>query len=642
MSTAGAVVEPGGGVRFRVWAPGSRQVEVVLEEGGAVALQPEPDGWFSGVASAASAGSRYRLRLDGDAVVPDPWSRHQPDGVHGASAVWDPASFRWTDAGWQGVAPEELVIHEVHVGTATEPGTFDALAERLPYFVELGVTALELMPVAAFPGARNWGYDGVFLFAPEETYGGPAGLQRFVDAAHGHGLAVILDVVYNHFGPEGNYMPAVTADRIFTEKHHTPWGAAINYDDRGSAAVRLTVLENVRQWIRDYHIDGLRLDAAHAIEDGSARHILQEIGEAARSAAPDRRVVVIAEDERNERRLLLPTSQNGHELDGVWADDFHHVLRRLTAGDTDGYYAAYEGTTQELAETLRRGWLYEGAHYAPTDERRGTPADGLPPTHFVHCIQNHDQVGNRALGERLHHEIEPALYRAVSALLLLTPYTPLLWMGQEWAASTPFQYFTDHPEELGRLVTQGRRDEFGKFEKFSDPALREQIPDPQAESTFARSRLQWAEAERPPHSGVLALYRELLALRRTHAALQARGRDSWRVAALSDTAIALRRSAAAGAAGADGADGADGAAGADGGDASGVSGAAGAALLLVVNVRGSLELDVAADAVTRPPAGGDWRLRLDTEAARFGGADTARLADGVLTLPAPGAALLEA
>ncbi|HSJ25451.1 MAG TPA: malto-oligosyltrehalose trehalohydrolase [Longimicrobiales bacterium] len=601
-----------GGTAFRIWAPESRRVEIVVEGGGEFSLAAEGNGWFSGMNEEAGVGTRYRLRLDGESTYPDPWSRSQPEGVHGPSEVVDLGAYEWQDSSWRGIRAADLVIYEVHVGTATEAGTFDGLRERLPYLVDLGVTAVELMPVSEFPGRRNWGYDGVYLFAPSSSYGGPRALQRFVDAAHGHGLAVLLDVVYNHFGPEGNYLPAVTGGRIFTERHHTPWGAAVNYDDAGSDAVRLMVLENVRQWIRDYRIDGLRLDAAHAIVDDSHHHILEEIAAAARDAAAGRDVVVIAEDERNERRLLLPAAEGGYGLDGVWADDAHHVIRRLTAGDSDGYYAAYEGTAHELAATLQRGWLYEGAHYEPTGESRGTPAAGLPPEAFVHCIQNHDQVGNRALGERLHHDIGLDVYRAVSALLLLTPYTPLLWMGQEWAATSPFLYFTDHPEELGRLVTEGRRDEFRRFARFSDPAMRQQIPDPQAEDTFTRSRLRWDEISGAPHAGVLALYRDLLGLRRNHPALQQRRRDTWRAAAAGDGVLTLHR------------------AGADGGS-----------LLLVVAFSEGQVVALDLDDTAGPAAGGRWRLLLDTEAEGYGGRGGAGTLKGnTLTVVGPGSVLL--
>jgi maltooligosyltrehalose trehalohydrolase len=609
-----------GGVSFRVWAPGAGRLEVILYEDGvqrAVAMRAEPEGWFSASVPGAGAGSRYRFRLDGGDAFPDPASRGQPEGVHGPSEVVDPAAFRWTDGGWRGVAMEEMVVYEVHVGTATEAGTFDALIERLDHVVSLGATAVELMPVAAFPGQRNWGYDGVDLFAPAAPYGGPEGLRRFVDAAHARGVAVLLDVVYNHLGPEGNYLPAFTGGRYFTDRHRTPWGDAVNVDGSGSAAVREFIVGNALHWAHEYHVDGLRLDATHAIVDDSPVHLLAELAARVRgSLPPERRFVVIAEDERNERSLVLPPEAGGYGLDGVWADDFHHAVRRLTAGDHEGYFADFEGTAGEVAETLRRGWRFEGQHAPSHGGARGTPAAGVPPAAFVHCIQNHDQVGNRAMGDRITETVPLPVYRAASALLLLSPYTPLLWMGQEWAASTPFRYFTDHPEPLGSRVTEGRREEFGRFSAFSDPAVRERIPDPQAESTFLASKLVWEELDRQPHAGVLALYRALLALRRTHPALARRGRDSFAVTAVGDGGLALRR-----------------------------TGAGGEALLLLVSFGRALRVDLGAREETRPPAGAAWRLLLSSEEARFGGAlegEVAALtAEGVLGMPGAGAVVLE-
>jgi maltooligosyltrehalose trehalohydrolase len=612
----GATVEPGG-VRFRVWAPGHERVEAVVYGPDAERLhplEPEGEGHFSAPLAGVGAGRRYRLRLDGGDVFPDPASRAQPDGVHGASEIVDPAAFRWTDAGWRGVPMDELVLYELHVGTATPAGTFDALIGRLDHLVELGVNALELMPVAAFPGERGWGYDGVYLFAPHAGYGGPEGLRRLVDAAHARGLAIILDVVYNHFGPEGNYLPAITSGRIFTERHHTPWGAAVNYDGPESGPVREMTIQNALHWAHEYHLDGLRLDATHAILDDSETHILRELAERVRASLPEgRHFVFIAEDERNERAVVTPGATGGVGLDGVWADDLHHQLRRLAAGDREGYYEFYEGTAPALAETLRRGWYYQGEPYGREREPRGTPAADLPPRAFIHCIQNHDQVGNRALGERLNHQVEPAVFRAASALLLLSPYTPMLWMGQEWAASTPFLYFTDHPEELGRRVTEGRREEFRHFSVFGDPGTRERIPDPQAPETFFRSRLRWEERERPEHAGILALHRELLRLRRTEPALRVRDRAHFRVAALGDGALALRREAPDG-----------------------------SALLLVAVLRDGVEASLGERGETHPPEGRSWQPLLDTEEARFGGGGaTGRLeSGGILHLSGPGALLL--
>jgi maltooligosyltrehalose trehalohydrolase len=603
------------GVEFRVWAPASRSVDVVIYGPDAERIHPlaaEADGYFAATVPGVGAGARYRYRLDGGDAFPDPASRSQPDGVHEASEVVDPSSFRWTDDGWRGVSADDLVIYEVHVGTATEEGTFDALIGRLDEIAALGATAIEPMPIAEFPGHRNWGYDGVALYAPESSYGGADGFRRLVDAAHARGLAVILDVVYNHLGPEGNYLYAVTGGRYFTDRHCTPWGDAIDYARR---PVREFAIQNALHWAREYHVDGLRMDATHAILDDSEVHLLQELSTRVRASLPaDRHFVLIAEDERNERRVLLPPPE-GCGLDGVWADDLHHQLRRHTAGDHEAYFSDYSGSMEDIVATLRRGWFYEGQVSKNHEKPRGTPAEGLPPRGFVHCIQNHDQVGNRAFGDRLTESVGLDVYRALSALLLLSPYTPLLWMGQEWAATTPFQYFTDHPEELGRLVTEGRRKEFGRFSAFADPAVRERIPDPQAPSTFQNSRLRWDEAERPPHGGVRALYRELIALRRTHPALRRRDRGSFSAAPLGEHGLALRRAA---------------------GDDQ--------ALLLVVSFAGPLLVDLQSMEETRAPAG-RWALRLSTEEARFGGAaegEVVRLSrEGRLEMRGAGAVVLE-
>ncbi|HEX2211766.1 MAG TPA: malto-oligosyltrehalose trehalohydrolase [Longimicrobium sp.] len=603
------------GVEFRVWAPASRSVDVVIYGPDAERVHPlatEADGYFAAAVPGVGAGARYKFRLDEGDAFPDPASRSQPDGVHDASAVVDPSTFPWTDEGWRGVSADDLVIYELHVGAATEAGTFDALIGRLDEIVALGATAVEPMPIAEFPGARNWGYDGVFLYAPESSYGGADAFRRFVDAAHARGLAVILDVVYNHLGPEGNYLHAITGGRYFTDRHHTPWGDAIDYARR---PVREFAIQNALHWAHEYHVDGLRMDATHAILDDSEVHLLQELATRVRASLPsDRHFVFIAEDERNERRVLLPPPE-GCGLDGVWADDFHHQLRRHTAGDHEAYFSDYTGSAEDIARTLRRGWFYEGQQSRNHGAARGTPAEGLPPRGFVHCIQNHDQVGNRAFGDRLTESIGLDVYRAASALLLLSPYTPLLWMGQEWAATTPFQYFTDHPEELGRLVTQGRRKEFGRFSAFADPAVRERIPDPQAVVTFASSRLRWDERERPPHAGILALYRELLRLRRTHPALRRRDRDAFAVAALGEHGIALRRTAQEG-----------------------------GALLLVVSLGGPLAVDPGSMTETRAPAD-RWELLLSTEEARFGGDAEGALVtlspEGGLEMRGAGAVVLE-
>lgn len=601
----GAIVTPAG-VRFRVWAPTAAEVQLVLRTDTGeepLAMRREGRGYHAAVVESARAGARYKYRIDGQ-TYPDPASRSQPDGVHGFSEVVDPSRFRWTDRGWSGLRADSLVIYELHVGAFTAAGTFDSAIERLEAVRLLGATAVEVMPIASFSGSRNWGYDGVALYAPAHVYGGPEAFRRFVNAAHELGLGVLLDVVYNHFGPEGNYLGAVTGGRFFTSRYSTPWGEAVNYDGEGSAAVRAFVLENARHWALEYHVDGLRLDATHQIRDQSSPHVLQEIARELHALPRPR--LVIAEDERNERRLVLPPSQNGYGLDAVWADDLHHQVRRLVAGDCEGYFSSYGGTVDEVAETLRKGWFHDGQRVDRERHARGTPADGLPFHAFVHCIQNHDQVGNRAMGDRLNHVIPPPLYRAVSALLLLSPYTPLIWMGQEWASTSPFSYFTDHPGALGQLVVQGRRDEFKQFSAFADPVERERIPDPQAASTFESSKLCWDELDREPHRGMRELYCALLALRPRSAPT----REDFRCVTIGQRALAFIR-------------------------ASERSGP------LLVGINFGDRLRFSPDDVTQSPPGiGSWRLELSSEERRFGGQGSAQYAHGVIEMQTPGAVVL--
>jgi maltooligosyltrehalose trehalohydrolase len=533
---------------FRVWAPNAGEIEVVLEtlSGGAAAfpLQKSADGYFQGAIPEVARGALYRYRLDGHGDYPDPASRYQPRGVHGPSQVIDPGEFAWTDRGWTGVGLEDLILYELHVGTFTPAGTFAAAAERLPLLRRLGVTSVELMPVADFAGSRNWGYDGVALFAPARCYGSPDDLRHFVNRAHELGLAVHLDVVYNHFGPDGSYAAAFSPF-YFSSRHKSPWGAGVNFDGPYSAPVRHFFIENALHWIHEYHVDGLRLDATHAIVDESPRHFLAKLSGAVRCSLQDssRRALVLAEDVRNLARMVQPEKQNGWGLDAVWSDDFHHQMRRFLTGDQDGYFQDFAGTTQDIAATARQGWFY-GGQYAPFfGQPRGTDPAGIPPSRFVFFLQNHDQVGNRAFGDRMHHQADPAVYRAATALLLLLPQTPLLFMGQEWAASAPFRYFTDHHPELGKLIQQGRQNEFSGFAAFQDPNDRERIPDPQALETFEASRLNWEERELEPHLSIWRFYTKLLALRRTEPALRAQGTDNFQVEALNDSVLLLRRQA---------------------------------------------------------------------------------------------------
>jgi maltooligosyltrehalose trehalohydrolase len=529
----------GDGVRFRVWAPEVKSVEVIFErpEAAPLALQRFPDGTFGGLAIGLGAGALYRYRIDGGGQFPDPASRYQPLGVHGPSEVIAPSRFTWTDAAWRGVAREDIVIYELHVGTYTAEGTFAAVIGRLPYLAELGVTAIELMPVADFPGNRNWGYDGVDLFAPARCYGTPDDLRRLVDEAHRLGLAIFLDAVYNHLGPEGNYLDAFSPHYSSTHADN-PWGRGFNFDGPSSSMVRAFFVENALHWVHEYHVDGLRLDATHAIQDDSPRHFVAQLTARVHESVHDRQVHIIAEDHRNLAYMVKPEGEGGWGLDGVWADDFHHKVRVSLVGDNEGYYRDYSGSMVNLARTLNQGWHFTGQFSEHLKEHRGTDPAGIPPRRFVFCLQNHDQVGNRALGERLHHQIDLAAYRAATVLMLFAPTTPLLFMGQEWAASTPFLYFTDHPEELGRLVTEGRRAEFRHFSAFSDPDARERIPDPQAESTFLASKLNWADCEREPHVSLLRLYRRLLKLRRTEPALRCERSEAF---ALGESTLLVRQ-----------------------------------------------------------------------------------------------------
>jgi maltooligosyltrehalose trehalohydrolase len=510
------------GVRFRVPAPRTRNLELRLLTGAAAGTY-RPDRHEDGIVECfvrgAAAGDRYVFTLDGSDPRPDPASRFQPEGVHGPSQIVDPESFRWRHVEWVRRDPRELVIYELHVGTFAGAGTFAAARERLRELRDLGVTAIELMPIADFPGRRNWGYDGVCLYAPARAYGAPDDLRALVDEAHGVGLGVILDVVYNHLGPEGAYLPQFDPDYL-TGAHATPWGDAVNLDTPGSDLVRAFIIDNATHWIREYRLDGLRLDATHALIDSGPTHLVAELVDAVRDAA-DWPVLLFGEDHRNLSALVEPRERGGWGLDGVWADDFHHAVRRQLAGDSQGYYEDYEGTSEEIATTIRQGWLFTGQQSSHLGSPRGTDASGIPMRRFVVCLQNHDQVGNRATGDRLHHVIEPAAWRAASVLLLTLPMTPLIFMGQEWAASTPFQYFTDLEPELGKLVTEGRRHEFRHFAEFADPAARERIPDPQAAATYEASRLKWEERDVGQHARVLALYREVLRLRHGHAALGA-------------------------------------------------------------------------------------------------------------------------
>ncbi len=520
------------GVHHRVWSldHSTLQVEIHPASGGPsrlLPLTPLEGGWHEVIDPDGLAGDRYQFVLPDGTRIADPASRFQPEGVHGPSQVLDDSGLWWTDQAWRRPAFRSLVLYELHVGTFTPEGTFRAAIEKLEYLADLGITAIELMPVAAFAGARNWGYDGVLLWAVHHTYGTPDDLRALVNAAHQHHIAVILDVVYNHLGPDGNPMPGLCS-HYFKSDLSTLWGSALNYDGPHCGPVRDFFVLNACHWLDSFHIDGLRLDATHAIHDRSTPHILTEIV----AEIHARGCYAIAEDNRNDARLCEPEEAGGHGFDAVWADDFHHALRVSQTHETGAWFADYQGTVEELHEILSAGWLYQGQHSESVGGPRGTPCRHLAPTAFLTCLSNHDQAGNRALGERLHQSISPAAYRALSVLLCLAPYTPMLFMGQEWAASSPFLYFTDHTPELGALITQGRRGEFAGFPEFSDPAALDRIPDPQAPDTFARSQLKWEERTAAHHAGMLQLYRECLRLRRQIPLLNHDPRRAWRTETL--------------------------------------------------------------------------------------------------------------
>ena len=524
------------GVSFRTWADQQKEVSLlILADDGhplrELTLAVESDGYRSVLDPASGAGTLYMYRIEGR-LFPDLASRFQPKGVHGPSQVVDNQSFAWSDAGWIRPKMQDLAIYELHVGTFTREGKFLSILSRFEHLKKMGVNAIELMPIGDFAGERNWGYDGVSVYAPSHAYGSPDELRKLVDAAHQAGLAILLDVVYNHFGPDGNYM-SVYSDHYFNAAHHTPWGAAFNLDDPKARPVRSFFSENPSYWMKEFHVDGFRLDATHAIPDESPKHLIQEIAESVQALGG----LVICEDPRNERRIVETRSEGGYGCDAVWADDFHHVVRVQLTNENEGYMGYFKGTMRELVKTLRLGWLFTG-QLQKDGIRRGTKPSGIEPDHFIHCISNHDQVGNRAFGDRLNQIVSPAAYRAASALLLTGPYTPMLFMGQEWAASTPFLYFTDHHEELGRGVTEGRRKEFAEFSDFRDAEKRAQIPDPQALKSFLDSKLNWAEVEQPAHQEILTLYTDFLKFRRTQ--LEDRRRRRWRIVQVSETAVALR------------------------------------------------------------------------------------------------------
>jgi maltooligosyltrehalose trehalohydrolase len=601
----GAEVLADGSAHFRVWAPRRREVAVVLEGGPQpeeerplnVPLQAEGNGYFSGRVLLALPGTLYRYRLDGEEkAYPDPASRFQPRGTHGPSEVIDPSGFPWTDRHWQGCGLEGQVIYEMHLGTFTHEGTYEAAARQFPSLADLGITVVEIMPVAEFPGRFGWGYDGVDLFALTRLYGRPDDLRRFVDRAHGAGLGVILDVVYNHVGPDGNYLKQFSKD-YFTDRYKNEWGEALNFDGPDAGPVREFYLANAGYWIDEFHLDGLRLDATQQIFDRSGEHILAAITRRVREKARGRATLLVAENEPQEVRLVRPLEQGGYGIDGLWNDDFHHTAMVVLSGHKEAYYTDFLGTPQEFISAAKWGFLYQGQRYKWQKKRRGTATFGLKPAAFVTYIQNHDQVANSARGLRCHLLAGPGRYRAMTALMLLLPGTPMLFQGQQFAASSPFLYFADHNEELARKVYQGRAKFLSQFPSIAQSGMQALLPDPGDPSTFERCKLDISERER--HGETYALHHDLLRLRRSDPVFRTGRIHGLDGAVLGREAFVLRYF----------------------GDPEGDR-------LLGVNFGRDLPLDAAPEPLLAPPEGMRWKTVWSSEDPRYGGQGTPPLETG--------------
>lgn len=581
------------GVHFRVWAPKHGAVAVVLSRDGEesrAALEPEEDGYWSGLVRTARTGDRYWYELGADGRFPDPASRFQPDGPHGPSEVVDPGAFAWTDAAWPGVGAEGQVIYEMHVGTFTPEGTWEAAAHRLADLARLGITTIEMMPVAEWAGAFGWGYDGVDLYAPTRLYGRPDDLRAFVDRAHALGLAVILDVVYNHLGPDGCYLSKYS-DWYFSDRYENEWGEPLNFDGAHAGPVREYFVQNAGYWIDEFHVDGLRLDATQSMLDASPVHIIREVAARARSAAGRRRVYLVAENEPQQARLVRPPEDGGFGLDAVWNDDFHHSARVALTGKREAYYTDYDGAPQEFVSAARRGYLYHGQFYAWQGKRRGEPATALPPFAFVTFLENHDQVANSVSGLRGHARGAPGLWRALTALLLLGPGTPLLFQGQEFSASAPFLYFADHQPPLRDSVRDGRKEFLQQFPSVRDRAVQDRLPSPDDRRTFESCRLDHGERER--HAAAYALHRDLIALRRADPAIAAGAKGFVDGAVLASHAFAIRYF------------------GAEEGDR-----------LLLVNLGQDWQPRALPEPLLAPPAGHRWQTAWSSEDPAYGGDGT--------------------
>jgi maltooligosyltrehalose trehalohydrolase len=609
----GAEVQLGAGTHFRVWAPDRRRVAVVIEgRTQAVALERERSGHFSGLVRGVGSGALYSFRLDDDPrLYPDPASRFQPRGPHGPSEVIDPDRFRWNDEKWRGLSIGGQVLYELHVGTFTKEGTFIAAARRLEYLRELGITAVELMPIAEFAGRFGWGYDGVDLFAPHHHYGSPEDLRALVDRAHALGLGVTLDVVYNHLGPDGNCL-AQFSKSYFTTKYGNEWGDAINFDGLGSEGTRELFLTNAEFWIREYHFDGFRFDATQQIFDSSARHVLAEIVDRARNAAAPRSVILTSENEPGHAHFARPASKGGFGHDAIWNDDFHHAAIVALTGRREAYYSDYRGKPRELVSATKWGCLYQGQYYAWQKNRRGSPGLDLEPRQFVNFLENHDQVANTGLGHRLTKLTSPGRLRALTALLLLAPGTPLLFQGQEYGSSAPFVYFADHQPDLAARVSEGRRGFLTQFPSLASAEGAAALLEPHDPGSFERSALDLDEAKRPEHRAILDLHADLLEIRRRDEVISAQARIEG--AELADGAFLIRWFAPGG-----------------------------RDRLLLVNLGAELDELHIPEPLLAPPHARRWMCRWTSQSPRYGapGAFEPDLSTG-LRLPAESAALFAA
>ena len=589
-----------GGAHFRVWAPRSKTAAVQLGSSAngdikVIPLEREKEGYFSGFVPEARANTLYKFQIDSGAF-PDPVSRFQPEGPHGPSQIIDPNEFRWTDNAWRGVPREGQIIYEMHIGTFTREGSWRSATEQLPELAKLGITMLEVMPVADFPGRFGWGYDGVDLFAPTRLYGSPDDFRAFVDRAHGLGMGVILDVVYNHIGPDGNYLKEFSAN-YFTDLYKNEWGEALNFDGPNSGPVREFFIGNAGYWIDEFHLDGLRLDATQQIFDSSKDHVIAALGRRVREAARGRSTYLVAENEEQHSKLVRTAAENGYGLDALWNDDFHHSAVVALTGRNEAYYSDHRGHPQEFISAMKRGYLFQGQWYAWQKKSRGLPTTGLHPANFVNYIQNHDQIANSLYGIRLQELTSPGRLRAITALFLLGPGTPMLFQGQEFAASTPFLYFADHNPELAKLVSAGRRKFLEQFPSVACPESGRHLTNPESEETFQRCKLDFGERER--NGKYYALHHDLIKLRREDAVFRAPRSGGVDGAVLGAEAFVLR-----------------------------FFGDEGNDRLLLVNLGADLELRQMPEPLLAPVEDGSWKILWSSEDPRYGGVGTPPLGEG--------------